>query len=170
MDLSGFVRDVPDYPEAGVVFKDLTPLLGDRRAYRATIDGLVERAPEVDLVCGIDARGFIFGGAVADRLGVGFVPCRKGGKLPWEVERTAYSLEYGEAHLEMHRDAIGRSGERILVVDDVLATGGTATATRELIESLGGKVLAFRFVIELAFLGGRAKLDHHDVESLVTYP
>lgn len=167
MDLAAFVRDVVDYPEPGVVYKDLTPLLADAGAFRSAIDRLVDGVPDFDTVCGIDARGFIFGGAVADRLGKGFIPCRKGGKLPWEVERTAYSLEYGEAHLEMHRDAVRRQGERVLVVDDVLATGGTAAATRDLIASLGGAVVAFRFIVEIGFLAGRDRLGHADVASLV---
>lgn len=169
MSLESFVRDVADYPEPGIVYRDITPLLADAGAFAAALDGLVADVPEVDLVCGIDARGFIFGGAVADRLGKGFIPCRKGGKLPWEVERTAYSLEYGEAHLEMHRDAVRREGQRVLVIDDVLATGGTAAATRDLIASLGGVVVGYRFIIEIRSLGGRERLGDVDVVSLVEY-
>jgi adenine phosphoribosyltransferase len=144
--------------------------LADARSFRASIDGLVEAhaAAGVDLVLGIEARGFVFAAPVADRLGAGFVPVRKAGKLPWELEREEYELEYGTDLLEIHRDAIS-PGQRVLVVDDVLATGGTAAATIRLVERLGGTVVGLEFVIELAFLGGRAKLAAHPVHSLLVY-
>jgi len=168
MDLSDFIRDVPDYPKPGIVFKDITPLMADAGAFREAVDTLAAEAGTVDVVCGIDARGFIFGGAVAHHLGVGFVPCRKGGKLPWEVERTAYSLEYGVEHLEIHRDA-PVEGRSVLLVDDVLATGGTAAAATDLVASLGGTVTSYRFVVELTFLEGRARLGDGEIRSLVTF-
>jgi adenine phosphoribosyltransferase len=169
-ELKGRIRDIPDFPRPGVVFKDITPLLADARSFRASIDGLVEAhaAAGVDLVLGIEARGFVFAAPVADRLGAGFVPVRKAGKLPWELEREEYELEYGTDLLEIHRDAIS-PGQRVLVVDDVLATGGTAAATIRLVERLGGTVVGLEFVIELAFLGGRAKLAAHPVHSLLVY-
>ncbi|MEY2589553.1 MAG: adenine phosphoribosyltransferase [Acidimicrobiaceae bacterium] len=169
-ELKGRIRDIPDFPRPGVVFKDITPLLADARSFRASIDGLVEAhaAAGVDLVLGIEARGFVFAAPVADRLGAGFVPVRKAGKLPWELEREEYELEYGTDLLEIHRDAIS-PGQRVLVVDDVLATGGTAAATIRLVERLGGTVVGLEFVIELAFLGGRAKLAAHPVHSLLIY-
>jgi adenine phosphoribosyltransferase len=169
-ELKGRIRDIPDFPRPGVVFKDITPLLADARSFRASIDGLVDAhaAAGVDLVLGIEARGFVFAAPVADRLGAGFVPVRKAGKLPWELEREEYELEYGTDLLEIHRDAIS-PGQRVLVVDDVLATGGTAAATIRLVERLGGTVVGLEFVIELAFLGGRAKLAAHPVHSLLVY-
>jgi adenine phosphoribosyltransferase len=169
-ELKGRIRDIPDFPRPGVVFKDITPLLADARSFRASIDGLVEAhaAAGVDLVLGIEARGFVFAAPVADRLGAGFVPVRKAGKLPWELEREEYELEYGTDLLEIHRDAIS-PGQRVLVVDDVLATGGTAAATIRLVERLGGTVVGLEFVIELAFLAGRSKLAAHPVHSLLVY-
>lgn len=156
-DLAAWVRDIPDFPRPGVTFKDITPLLRDSAVLAEAVRRMSAGWSGVDLVCGIDARGFIFGGLVAATLGVGFIPARKGGKLPWEVEAVGYSLEYGEEHLELHNDAV-TPGQRVLIVDDVLATGGTARATAELVERLGGEVAGFSFLIELAFLGGRLLL------------
>lgn len=164
------VRDVPDFPRPGIVFKDITPILSDGLLFRQSIDCFVDlaRDSEVDKVVGIDARGFIFGGAVADRLGKGFIPMRKRGKLPWETESMSYALEYGEAVLEVHRDAF-TAGERILLVDDLLATGGTAGAAADLIGRLGGKLVGAHFLIELGFLDGRKKLAPHPVEAIIGY-
>jgi adenine phosphoribosyltransferase len=165
------IRDVPDFPEPGIIFKDITPVLADARLWRAAIDGLCAAAGSqpVDKIVGIDARGFIFAAAVADRLGVGFVPVRKKGKLPWRTLETAYSLEYGQATIAMHEDAI-RPGERVLLVDDVLATGGTAGAAIDLIHRAGGDLIGAAFFIELAFLHGRARLPQPlAVSSLVNY-
>jgi adenine phosphoribosyltransferase len=152
------VRDVPDFPQPGIIFKDITPVLADPALFRLTIDALAEGLKEAGItkVMGIDARGFIFAGAVADRLGLGFIPVRKKGKLPWETVQVAYALEYGENVMEMHRDAVA-PGERVWLIDDVLATGGTAAAAG-LVEQLGGVVAGMTFLIELGFLEGRAKL------------
>jgi len=170
--LKEYIRDIPDFPKPGVVFKDITPLLADARAFGATIDGLCEPFQEdgtvVDKVLGIEARGFIAAAPVAERFGAGFVPVRKAGKLPWEIEREEYELEYGSDLLEIHRDAIV-PGERALIVDDVMATGGTAAATVRLVEKLGGTVVGLAFIIELSFLDGRGKLAGHRVVSLLTY-
>ena len=168
--LKEHIRDIPDFPKPGIVFKDITPLLADTAAFRFCTDALVEHfsTATVDKVLAVEARGFIIGAPVAYRFGAGFVPCRKAGKLPWEVEKEEYVLEYGTDLLEVHRDAVA-PGERVLVVDDVLATGGTASAAVRLVERLGGTVAGLGFVIELAFLGGRAKLDDRDVLSLITY-
>lgn len=170
LDLRQLVRDIPDFPKAGVIFKDITPLLAHRDAFTEAVSGLA--APfakeRVEVVCGIEARGFILAGAVADRLGAGFIPVRKAGKLPWEIEKTEYELEYGTDLLEIHRDAI-RPGERVVVVDDVLATGGTAAATGRLVRHLGGELLGYSFLIELAFLGGRAKLEDDEAHVLICY-
>jgi adenine phosphoribosyltransferase len=168
--LSNLVRDIPDYPSAGVTFRDITPLLGDAEGFQRSIDELVERfqGVAVDRVLGMEARGFIVAAPVAYRLGAGFIPVRKAGKLPWAVVREEYSLEYGRDKLEMHRDAI-HPGERILIIDDVLATGGTAEATYRLVDTLGGVVAGLGFLIELEDLGGRGRLDGHRVESLATY-
>jgi adenine phosphoribosyltransferase len=161
------IRDVPDFPKPGILFKDVTPLLGDGPSFRIATDLLAERAGKPELVVGIESRGFIFGAALAERLGVGFAPVRKPGKLPWKRVRETYALEYGTDALEMHEDAV--EGRRCLVVDDLLATGGTAGATGKLIERNGGKVEAFLFVIELGFLNGREKLGGRAIHSLITY-
>lgn len=159
MDLRSFIRDIPDYPREGVLFRDITPLLASAAAFRTACDRLAERfqATSVDAVATIESRGFTFGAVIAYQLGLGVVPVRKAGKLPWATLSATYSLEYGEAVLEMHKDAIA-PGQRVLVVDDLLATGGTAVATRELIEALGGEVVAYGFLIELLDLGGRGRL------------
>jgi adenine phosphoribosyltransferase len=164
------VRDVPDFPKEGIVFKDLMPLIADEAAFRQTIDLLAEwsKPQRPDVILGAEARGFIFGGALAYVLGCGFVPARKPGKLPWTTIDASYDLEYGTDRLEMHADAIAR-GARVIVLDDVLATGGTACAKIELVERLGGLVVGVLFVIELGFLNGRARLDGYDVHSLITY-
>jgi adenine phosphoribosyltransferase len=170
VDLRSKIRDVPDFPKPGVIFKDIMPLLADRDALAETIDRLAEwsepRSP--DLVLGAEARGYITGGALACRLGCGFVPARKPGKLPWHTVAVKYALEYGFDQLEVHADAIV-PGKRVLVHDDVLATGGTAKATAELVEQLGGVVVGLPFIIELAFLDGRDKLTGYDVFSLIEY-
>jgi adenine phosphoribosyltransferase len=168
--LKEHIRDIPDFPKPGVVFKDITPLLSDQKAFVATIDALAEcfEASKVDKVLGIEARGFIIAAPIAYRLGAGFVPVRKAGKLPFEIEKQEYELEYGSDLLEIHRDAVA-PGERALLIDDVMATGGTAAATIRLVEKLGGSIVGLGFVIELAFLGGRAKLGGHEAVSLLTY-
>jgi adenine phosphoribosyltransferase len=166
------VRDIPDWPRPGVVFRDITPLLHDPEAFGAVVDALLEVATvpgqPVTRVLGVEARGFVFGAPVAYRLGAGFVPVRKAGKLPWEIEREEYVLEYGVDLLEIHRDAI-QPGERVLIVDDVLATGGTAAAAVRLVEKLGGVVAGLAFVMEIAGLGGRQALDGHPLEVLATF-
>lgn len=170
VDLREKVRDVPDFPQPGVVFKDIMPLLGDPQALAETVRRLVEWAAprKPDLVLGAEARGYITGGALACELGCGFVPARKPGKLPWHTVAVKYALEYGFDQLEVHADAI-RPGQRVLVHDDVLATGGTARATAELVEQLGATVVGLPFIIELTFLDGRSKLDGYDVFSLIEY-
>ncbi len=165
------IRDVPDFPKPGILFKDITPVLGDGELFRLAIDAFIEtaRGAEVTQVVGIDARGFIFGAAMADRLGIGFVPIRKKGKLPWETEGIAYSLEYGEAEIEIHRDAVA-PGEKVMLVDDLLATGGTAGAALELLNKLGSEVVCATFLVELDFLEGRKNLPTDvRVESLLNY-
>lgn len=168
--LKSKIRDVPDFPKPGIVFKDITTLLGEGAAFREALDLLADlcRDREVDKVVAIESRGFILGGALADRLGVGFVPVRKPGKLPAKSVRATYELEYGSDSLEMHEDAL-RRGERVWVVDDVIATGGTAKATGELVERLGGQVIGYAFLVELTFLKGRDRLLGYDVRSLIRY-
>jgi adenine phosphoribosyltransferase len=170
--LARLIRDVPDFPTPGVVFKDITPLLADGAAFAAAIDGLAELVAEagiaVDRVVGIEARGFVVGAPLAMRLGVGFAPVRKPGKLPWATDGESYDLEYGTDRLELHTDAVG-PGDRVLIVDDVIATGGTAAATARLVERQGAEVAAFAFLIELAFLGGRAQIADHRILRLLTY-
>jgi adenine phosphoribosyltransferase len=164
------IRAIADYPEPGVTFRDITPLLGDAAAFGRAVDDLVTRFHdvEVDRVVGVESRGFILAAPVAYRLRAGFVPVRKSGRLPWAVAREEYELEYGRDKLEIHRDAI-HPDENILIVDDVLATGGTAAATGSLVETLGGHIVGFGFLIEIASLGGRSRLDRARVESLTAY-
>jgi adenine phosphoribosyltransferase len=165
---ASLVRDVADFPTPGVVFKDITPALADAEALREMVDGLADAVADlsVDLVVGIEARGFLVAAPLAYRIGAGLTLVRKPGKLPSAIEHEVYELEYGDDRLEIHADAI-RPGERILIVDDVLATGGTAAATVRLVERLGGDVLGLTFLIELAFLDGRSKLPARRVDSLV---
>jgi len=168
--LKALVRDVPDFPQPGIVFKDITPLLTDEIAFSTVIDLIVVHfgRGNVDKVVGIEARGFILASPVAYHFGAGFVPVRKKDKLPWETESEEYELEYGTATLEIHRDGVD-PGERVLIVDDVLATGGTARATARLVERIGGKVVGIAFLIELGFLKGRQKLDGYDLFTLISY-
>ena len=165
--LTTHVRDIADYPNAGVTFRDITPLLGNAEAFRRAVDELAEpfRDEAIDRVVGVEARGFIPAAAVAYTLGAGFVPVRKAGKLPWAVAREEYELEYGRDKLEIHRDAI-HPDERILVIDDVLATGGTASATSRLVTVLGGTIVGLGFLIELADLGGRERLAEYQLSIL----
>jgi adenine phosphoribosyltransferase len=167
--IAGRVTDVPDFPQPGVVFKDLMPLFADGKSFRTVIDTIVERyrADAFDVVVGIEARGFVVAAAVAYAAGVGVVPVRKAGKLPRASLSAAYDLEYGQAVLEVHEDAFV-AGERVLVVDDVLATGGTAEATLDLVERAGGMVVGFSVLIELSFLGGRQRLAGRPVHALLT--
>lgn len=168
--LRSAVRDVVDFPQPGIIFKDITPILSDASLFRKSISLLCDTAggAKIDKVVGIDARGFIFAAAVADRLGAGFVPVRKKGKLPWKTYQSAYSLEYGEAVVELHEDAV-KPGESILLVDDLLATGGTAAAAVELLDVLGANLIGISFLIELNFLKGREKLIPHAVSSILRF-
>ena len=166
--LRALVRDVPDFPHAGIIFRDITPLLGNGAALRFAVDALAGLYQEIDSVIGIESRGFILGAPVAYALGVGMVPVRKLGRLPRVTERADYALEYGTNTVEIHVDAL-RPAERVLIIDDVLATGGTAAATAELFERLGGKVAGIAVLIELAELGGRERLAGNHVTSLLQY-
>jgi adenine phosphoribosyltransferase len=169
-DLQARIRDVPDFPEPGIVFKDIMPMLAQPELLREAVDLLAEWAEprKPDVILGGEARGFILGAALAYKLGCGFVAARRPGKLPWETISAAYALEYGENALEVHSDAFER-GQRVLLHDDVLATGGTARAIVDLAENLGGEVVGIAFLIELDFLGGRKLLKGHDVYSLIHY-
>jgi adenine phosphoribosyltransferase len=168
--LKAKIRHVPDFPKAGILFYDITTLLQDADGLRAALDGLSMPFKDqgIDLVVGIESRGFIFGAAVADRIGAGFSPVRKPGKLPSACVRTTYDLEYGSDTLEMHEDAV-KAGQRVLVVDDLLATGGTARATTDMVKRLGGQVHALAFLIELVALNGRARLEGEHVHSVLKY-
>jgi len=170
LDLAQYIRAIPDWPKKGILFRDITPLLADPKAFPATVDALC--APffghGVQYVAAVEARGFIFGSAVAERLGAGFIPVRKKGKLPGATESATYELEYGVDTLEMHRDAIPR-GAKVLVVDDLLATGGTMRAACELIRKVGAEIVGIAFVIELTDLDGRRKLDPYTIHSLISY-
>jgi len=168
IDLESFVRDVPDFPKPGIVFKDITPLLADAAALKGACDLLAEPFADagVQKVVGIESRGFLFGTPVAERLGAGFVPIRKPGKLPAATVSQSYELEYGTDTIEIHADAVS-PGEKVLMIDDLLATGGTMAAACELVDGLGAEIVGVAFVIELCFLSGRAKLPGRDVRSLV---
>jgi len=168
--LRAAVRDVPDFPKKGIMFKDITPVLSDPGLFRASIDLFLERCrgKEIDKIVGIDARGFVFASAVAYELGVGFVPIRKRGKLPYRTEIAKYSLEYGEAEVEMHTDAV-TGGERVVLIDDLLATGGTSAAAAVLIRKAGGQLLEAQFLIELEFLEGRKQLEPTPIMTFLKY-
>ena len=170
MELETIIRDVPDFPKKGIIFKDITTLLQDGEAFRLALNRMLKKYldTKIDKVMGIEARGFIFAGVLAYKLGCGFVPARKPGKLPYRTIREEYTLEYGTNALEIHEDAI-KAGEKVLIVDDLLATGGTALAAALLAEKLGGKVAGIEFLIELDFLKGREKLAKYPVHSLITY-
>ena len=170
VDLAAKIRDVPDFPEPGIVFKDIMPLLADPSALRDAVDRLADWAAprDPDLILGAEARGFILGGALAYKLGCGFCAARRPGKLPWKTISATYALEYGENALEVHADAFS-DGARVLIHDDVLATGGTMKAILDLVEQLGGNVVGVAFLIELEFLNGREQLEGVDVHSLITY-
>ncbi len=170
MDLTKFIRNVADFPKPGIVFKDITPLLLDAKALRFSITKMANEVADLDVtkVAGIESRGFIFGTAIARELGVGFIPIRKPGKLPWRTSRIEYDLEYGSDAVEIHEDACG-ADDQVLIVDDLLATGGTLEASISLVEGLGANVIACSLVIELAFLKGRDRLGNKRVETLVRY-
>lgn len=169
-DLKKYIREIPDFPKAGINFFDITTLLKHPSALKATLDRFADlfAATPVDSVVGIESRGFLFGVPLAYKLGAGFVPVRKPGKLPAATVSATYELEYGVDRLEMHQDAISK-GDRVLIIDDVIATGGTAAATAELVEQSGGEIVALGFVIELSFLNGRSKLGDRPVQSLLSY-
>src|SRR5213593_4130105 len=169
-DLARFIRDIPDFPKKGILFKDITPLLRDPGALARTVEalGTHHRDDRIDAVAAVESRGFIFGGALAMKLGAGFIPVRKPGKLPHVTVSESYSLEYGSDTIQMHSDAV-RAGDRILIVDDLLATGGTAAAAMNLVARMGGEVVGASFVIELSFLGGRGRLRDVPVHALITY-
>lgn len=168
--LTAAIRDIPDFPKPGIVFKDITPILLDPILLRQSVALFVDRHRDsrIDKVAGVEARGFIFGTAVACELGAGFIPIRKKGKLPADTVEMSYELEYGEATLEVHRDAV-HEGERVLLLDDLLATGGTAAASIALVEQLGGEVVEVDFLVELAFLNGREKLNGHEIFAPIVY-
>lgn len=168
MDLAKMIRDVPDFPKEGIIFKDITTLIKDAGAFREAVDSLADHyaGQDIDLVAAVEARGYIFGAPVAYKLGAGFIPVRKMGKLPAETLRQEYELEYGTDSVEMHKDAI-EPGQKVLIVDDLIATGGSAAATARLVERLGGKVVGIAFLIELAFLDGVEKLEGYDVFTVI---
>ena len=167
---AALIRDIPDFPKPGILFKDITPILGDADAFAEAVDALTDRARRFapDLVVGIESRGFLFGTPMALALGVGFAPVRKLGKLPYETIAEEYALEYGTNTVEMHRDAV-RPGQRVVIVDDLLATGGTAAAAAALVERLGGTVAGYTFLVELGFLRGRDRLPGREIATLMPY-
>ena len=169
-DLEAAIRNVPDFPQPGIQFKDITPVLGDARLFAGAIDLMAARHADagIDACVGIDARGFIFAAAAAKQLGTGFVPVRKKGKLPWKTYEESYSLEYGEATVAIHQDAL-QPGARVLLLDDLLATGGTAAAAVKLLEKIGAEIVEIGFLIELGFLNGREKMNGAPINSLITY-
>ena len=169
-DLHAAVRDVPDFPKPGIIFKDITPILADPVLFKKAVHLLAETVGEqkIDKIVGVEARGFIFGGAMAHHMGAGFVPLRKKGKLPGKTHETSYTLEYGEAVIELHQDAI-QPGETVLLVDDLLATGGTAAAAVNLVQQLDAKLIGIAVLVELEFLNGRDKLSDHSIFSILQY-
>jgi len=170
IDLKNSIRSIPDFPKQGILFRDITTLLSDKKAFKCAVDSLADKFKnkKIDTVVAVEARGFIFGGALAHKLGAGFVPVRKKGKLPWKTESVTYDLEYGKDTLEIHRDAIA-ADKKILIVDDLLATGGTVKAVADLIKQLKGKISAIAFLIELKDLKGKEKLKGYSVYSLIKY-
>jgi len=170
IELKDYIRDVPDWPKKGILFRDITPLLGEPKAFRAAVDALARDylGAGIEYVGAVEARGFIFGAAVAAKLGAGFVPIRKKGKLPFETERVTYELEYGSDTLEVHRDAVADSA-KVLMVDDLLATGGTMAAACKLVEKIGGRIAGIVFLVELSELGGAEKLSGYKVKSVICY-
>lgn len=170
MNFKQYIRDVPDFPKPGIIFKDITPLLGDAKAFAALIDAFADhyRNSGITRICGIESRGFIIGAALAVKMGIGFVPIRKAGKLPYKAIKRQYSLEYGTDAIEIHQDAVKR-GEKVLLVDDLIATGGTAAAAVALLQDVGADVVGIAFAIELEFLKGREKFDASKIFSLLTY-
>ena len=170
MDLKQKIRNIPDFPKKGIVFRDITTLIKDSEAFKFSVDRMVEnyKGKKIDVILGAEARGFIFGAVMAYKLGVGFIPVRKPGKLPYRTCEVSYDLEYGKNILQMHSDAV-KKGDRVLIVDDLVATGGTAKAKAELVEKMGGKVAGFCFLIELEFLNPREILKGYDIFSLIKY-
>ncbi len=168
--LKKYIRDIPDFPEKGIIFRDITPLLGDKQALAWAIESLANpfRDKNIDYVAAVEARGFIFGSAVANALNAGFVPIRKKGKLPHEVKAIEYDLEYGTDTVEIHTDAV-KKGDRVLMIDDLLATGGTMSTACKLVESLGAQIVGLTFMIELEFLKGRDKLKNYEIHTVMTY-
>lgn len=168
--LKDAIRDIPDFPKKGIVFKDITPILSDPQLFKLAVDTLAERHrnSRIDKVCVVEARGFIFGSAIAYQLGAGLIPIRKKGKLPYQTNEASYDLEYGTATLQIHVDAV-KKGSRVLLIDDLLATGGTAAASAKLVEDLGGKIVEIQFLIELAFLKGREKLKKYNVFAPIVF-
>lgn len=170
MDIKAKIRVIEDYPKEGISFKDITTLLKDRKAFKETLDQLEEalKSYEFDYIAGIESRGLIFGAPLADRLNKGFIPIRKPGKLPGEIEKISYELEYGSGELEMHKDSLNK-GDKVVIIDDLIATGGSAKAAAKLVEAVGGVVSCFEFLIELTELDGRSYLKDYDVISLIKY-
>ncbi|WP_297791326.1 adenine phosphoribosyltransferase [uncultured Anaerococcus sp.] len=170
MDIKAKIRVIEDYPKEGISFKDITTLLKDRKAFKETLDQLEEalKSYEFDYIAGIESRGLIFGAPLADRLNKGFIPIRKPGKLPGEIEKISYELEYGSGELEMHKDSLNK-GDKVVIIDDLIATGGSANAAAKLVEAVGGVVSCFEFLIELTELDGRSYLKDYDVISLIKY-
>ncbi len=170
MDLKKFIRDVPNFPKEGIIFKDITPLLLNGEAFRYAVSEMLKpfRGEKIDKILAVEARGFIFGAPMAYELSCGLIIARKKGKLPWKTVQATYSLEYGEATVEIHEDSIGKD-DRILIVDDLIATGGTARALAALVEKQGGKVAGFSFLVELTFLKGREALGNYRVETIIKY-
>lgn len=170
LELKNYIRNIPDFPKPGILFRDITTLLKDKKAFRAAVEALVAKYKnkKIDLVVAVEARGFILGGAIANRLGAGFVPVRKIGKLPAKTNSVTYDLEYGTDTLEMHHDAI-KAGDKVLIVDDLLATGGTVSAVVDLVKQLRGKIIGIAFLIELSDLKGRDKLKGYPIYTLIKY-